>query len=426
MASERKEVPLGQLYDFRSGLSKPRSEFGSGHEFLSFKDVFYNIFVPNKLTNLVNSTEQERQLCSIKRGDVFLTRTSETMEELGMSCVALSDYDGATFNGFSKRLRPKSGTDIVPEYAGYFFRSPKFRHEVTAMSSLSTRASLNNEMLARLTIALPPTDEQAAIAHILKSFDDKIELNRRMNETLEAMARALFKSWFVDFDPVRAKMAGRWRPGQSLAGLPAKYYDLFPNRLVDSELGEIPEGWKVGAIEDLAEVSSGKRPGVKYAEASDLAQVLLWGGNGPMAFVPEPLVKYPILLTGRVGTLGSIFRITSPCWPSDNTLIFKVRHKRAFEFLFFQLKRIDFTSLNRGSTQPLVTQTNLKAQTVLLPPASVLERFHTFTKILYARLDKSESESRILTALRDALLPKLVSGELRVKDAKRFVVEECT
>ncbi len=179
----------------------------------------------------------------------------------------------------------------------------------------------------------------------------------------------------------------------------------------------------MGAIEGLAEVSSGKRPGARYAEALDLAQVPLWGSNGPMAFVPEPLVEYPILLTGRVGTLGSIFRITSPCWPSDNTLIFKVKNKRAFEFLFFQLKRIDFTSLNRGSTQPLVTQTNLKAQIVLLPPANVLERLHAFTKTLYARLDKSESESRTLAALRDTLLPKLISGELRVKNAESFIEE---
>ena len=98
---------------------------------------------------------------------------------------------------------------------------------------------------------LPPLAEQRAIAHVLGTLDDKIELNRRMNETLEAMARALFKSWFVDFDPVRAKMDGRWRRGESLPGLPAEHYDLFPERLVDSELGEIPEGWKIGMLGDV-------------------------------------------------------------------------------------------------------------------------------------------------------------------------------
>jgi type I restriction enzyme S subunit len=145
--SEWKDIPLGELYEIRSGLSKPRSEFGSGYPFLAFKDVFYNTFVPKRLTQLVRSTLTERKSCSIKRGDVFLTRTSETQNELGMSCIALKDYENATFNGFTKRLRPKPGTEILPEYAGYFFRSPRFRERITAMSSLSTRASLNNEMI---------------------------------------------------------------------------------------------------------------------------------------------------------------------------------------------------------------------------------------------------------------------------------------
>ncbi|MBA3353250.1 MAG: hypothetical protein H0U23_12685 [Blastocatellia bacterium] len=115
MPADWKTVPLGELYEFSSGLSKPRAEFGFGHGFLSFKDVFYNYFVPSRLAELVNSTEKDQQSCSIRKGDVFLTRTSETMDELGMSCVALEDYERATFNGFTKRLRPKPSTNIVPE-----------------------------------------------------------------------------------------------------------------------------------------------------------------------------------------------------------------------------------------------------------------------------------------------------------------------
>src|SRR6266702_4825393 len=203
MGGELKVAPLGELYEFSSGLSKPRSAFGAGHPFLSFKDVFYNIFVPEQLAELVQSTDQEREKCAIRRGDVFLTRTSETMDELGMSCVALRDIPGATFNGFTKRLRPKDNSRVIPEYAGYYFRSRGFRQAVTAMSSMSTRASLNNEMLARLSITLPSSEEQTAIGHILGTLDCKIELNRRMSETLEAIAQTLFRSWFVDFDPVR-------------------------------------------------------------------------------------------------------------------------------------------------------------------------------------------------------------------------------
>jgi type I restriction enzyme S subunit len=152
MAGEWKSLPLDQIYDFSSGLSRPRSAFGSGHPFLAFKDIFYNSAVPEELTELVNSTEQERFRCSIRRGDVFLTRISETMDELGMSCVALRDVPNATFNGFTKRLRPRDSEIVTPEYARYYFRAPTFRQFVTAMSSLSTRASLNNEMLARLWI----------------------------------------------------------------------------------------------------------------------------------------------------------------------------------------------------------------------------------------------------------------------------------
>jgi type I restriction enzyme S subunit len=418
MEDEWKLISLDQLYEFSSGLSKPRSEFGDGYPFLSFKDVFHNTFVPKTLTERVRSSESERQRLSIRRGDVFLTRTSETVDELGMSCVALADIPNATFNGFTKRLRPRSTDIVVPEYAGYFFRGPRFRSAVYAMSSLSTRASLNEEMLARLSITVPPVNVQIAIGRILKSLDDKIELNRRMNETLEAIARALFKSWFVDFDPAQAKTEGH-DPGVSphLAA-------LFPHSFEDSEIGEIPKGWALGTINDLANVSSGKRPDVRFAEPSAQANVPLWGGNGPMAFVPLALVDRPILLTGRVGTLGSVFRITTPCWPSDNTLLIEARKPEAFEYLFLQLKRIDIAALNRGSTQPLLTQTDLKSLPVPLPPASVLERFHEFSKGLYERIDSSERESRTLAALRDALLPKLISGDLHVKDAELFL-EEC-
>jgi type I restriction enzyme S subunit len=228
MASDWQTLSLAEIYDFSSGLSKPRSEFGSGHPFLSFKDVFYNSAVPKQLTELVQSTEQERARCSVMRGDVFLTRTSETMDELGMSSVALADIPDATFNGFTKRLRPKREL-IVPGFARYFFRSSKFRAAVNSMSTMSTRASLNNEMLERLTITFPECAEQEAIAHILGTLDDKIELIRKMNETLEAMARALFKSWFVDFDPVRAKAEGR------NTGLPAHISALFPDSFEESE-----------------------------------------------------------------------------------------------------------------------------------------------------------------------------------------------
>jgi len=306
-------------------------------------------------------------------------------------------------------VRNFKGND--PRFISYFMRSLDF----LAYSDKAAVPGVNRNHLHQARVVVP-TDvrEQRAIAHILGTLDDKIELNRRMSETLEAMARALFKSWFVDFDPVRAKAEGRD------PGLPKPTADLFPDRLVDSELGEIPEGWEVGVIGDLAKVTSGKRPAVRSADRSHEADVPLWGGNGPMAFVRDPLFNEPLLLTGRVGTLGSVFRITGPCWPSDNTLVVFANRAADLEYLFFQLRLIDLASLNRGSTQPLLTQRDLKTQPLLLPAPRVLDHFSRITDKLYHRIDEAEQESGTLASLRDALLPTLISGELRLKVAERF------
>lgn len=294
-------------------------------------------------------------------------------------------------------------------------------YDINGMDSGSAIPSTSREAFYRLPVRVPPLSEQRAIAHILGTLDDKIELNRRMNRTLEEMARAIFKSWFVDFDPVRAKMEGRWKKGESLPGLPADLWDVFPDRLVNSELGPIPEGWEVGIVGQLADVSSGKRPDARFSECFNDATVPLWGGNGPMGFVRAALFEEPILLTGRVGTLGAIFRITTPCWPSDNTLVVRCRDVTAFEYMYCMLQRIDFAALNRGSTQPLLTQTDLKRQPVLLPDCSVLTEFSRIANAFYSRKDSSVSEICFLAAIRDTLLPKLISGELRVPDAERIV-----
>ena len=142
-------------------------------------------------------------------------------------------------------------------FVEYNFRllRAKIQHENVGTGSVQD--NINLQTLDELRFPLPPLPEQQAIAHILGTLDDKIELNRRMNETLEEMARALFKSWFVDFEPVRAKMEGRWCPGESLPGLPAGLYNLFPDRLVPSELGEVPEGWEVKELGSIATFLNG-------------------------------------------------------------------------------------------------------------------------------------------------------------------------
>ncbi len=157
------KVKLLDLYDVHNGLSKSRKYFGSGFPFLSFSTVFKNFFIPDTLTDLVQSTEKEQHDYSIKRGDVFVTRTSETSDELGMSCVALKDYPFATYNGFTKRMRPKNDR-VLPEYIGYYMRMQAFRNMFLAFSTMTTRASLKNEDLLSIEILLPPINQQKKIS----------------------------------------------------------------------------------------------------------------------------------------------------------------------------------------------------------------------------------------------------------------------
>jgi type I restriction enzyme S subunit len=390
VGSEWKEMPLSELYDFRSGLSKPRSEFGFGYGFLSFKDVFYNIFVPEKLTELVNSTEKERESCSIKRGDVFLTRTSETMDELGMSCVALKDYEHATFNGFTKRLRPKENANIIPEYAGYFFRSPRFRSEVTAMSTLSTRASLNNEMLGRLKMILPSIKEQTIIGFILKSLDDKIELNRQMNEILETMAQTIFKSWFMDFEPVRAKVEGRD------SCLPKEIVSLFPNSFEDSALGKIPKGWKVKQIGQICEVRrgasprpihefmNGKVPWLKIADATS--------SPGPFIRKTKELlkeegqsksvrVKPGDLILSNSATCGVPIFVDLYGCIHDGWLYFSNITEISYGYLYHFLKKIaeELIRIADGSVQKNLNTKLIASQKILVPTQKIVSFLITIT-----------------------------------------------
>lgn len=429
MASEWKTFRLNDVYDFSSGLSKPRSDFGFGHGFLTFKDVFDNFFVPDSLTALVNSTEKEREACSIRRGDVFLTRTSETQDELGMSCVALKDYESATFNGFTKRLRPKPNTEIVPEYAAYFFRGPKFRSDVTAMSSMSTRASLNNEMLARLSIVLPPTEIQTAIGHILKSLDDKIELNRRMNATLEAIAQALFKSWFVDFDPVKAKAAGR-----APEGMDADTAALFPSEFQDSELGPIPKGWQVETIKQVAEKiqygltqSAKSEPiGPRFLRITDIQ-----GGKVDWSKVPycsasnEEVERYQIcsgdILVARTGasTGENIYIVAPPLAVFASYLVrFQFCDPGVARLIACHMRSPNYFDYVKGclggSAQPNANAQILAGDRFVLPSDRIAARFYDLLKPIDLQCSINSMEAQTLAEIRDALLPKLISGQLRI------------
>lgn len=467
MGSEWPEIALTDAYSISSGLSKPANEFGSGYPFLAFKDVFYNTFVPAELTQLVQSSEKEQAACSIKRGDVFLTRTSETMNELGMSAVALKDYEKATFNGFTKRLRPKAGNGLHPEYVAYFLRSPRFRAEMMAFSTMSTRASLNNDMIGRLKISVPPLEIQRSIASILKTLDDKIELNRQMNTTLEAMAQALFKSWFVDFDPVidnaltagnpipdelaeraerRAKAAQQQSPTQPHT-LPAAIRRQFPDRFVFTEtMGWVPEGWLINRADEVASITIGKTPPRKeshwfsenrprnlvWVSIRDMGRCGVFIGDSNEYLTQEAVDKHNVKVTPANSVLLS-FKLTigrvaisrqELC--TNEAIAHLASYKRGLnqQYLYCYLKNFDFSQL--GSTSSIATAVNsklIKAMPILTPMPSNLTAFEEATHFYFEKLAITTDQIESLTAIRDTLLPKLLSGQLRIPEAEQMLAE---
>jgi type I restriction enzyme S subunit len=277
--------------------------------------------------------------------------------------------------------------------------------------------------------------ERYAIAHILGTLDDKIELNRRMSQTLEAMARALFKAWFVDFEPVRAKMEGRWERGQSLPGLPAHLYDLFPDRLVDSELGEIPEGWEVDQIGDHFRVTMGQSPpGNTYNEKGD--GLPFYQGRADFGF-RFPTRRVFCTAPTRLAEAGdTLVTVRAPVGDSNMALerccigrgVAAVRHASgavSYTYYFVRSLKSVFESFEaEGTVFGAITKDAFLSIKCVVPPTELVQRFEQLCRPIDEKIERAERESRTLAALRDALLPKLIRGEIRVKDAERFLREK--
>ena len=286
-------------------------------------------------------------------------------------------------------------------------------------------------MIESLEIPLPPLPEQRAIAHILGTLDDKIDLNRRMNETLEEMARALFKSWFVDFDPVRAKIEGRWRQGESLPGLPADLYDLFPDRLVPSELGEMPEGWEVKTLGDVAEQRrNGVRPehidpDTPYIALEHMPKRCIalgdWGSADGLASGKFRFKRGDILF----GKLRPYFHkvgvapLDGVC--STDIVVISTKGDNWFGFVLGHVSSsafVDYTdAASTGTKMPRTKWADMARYKVTIPNDRLAEAFSGMIQPCIKGMLSAIHESHALAAQRDALLPKLVSGAVVVRDA---------
>ena len=374
-----------ELYTYTSGISKGSQFFGTGYPYLTFTEIFHNYFVPEVLTSLVQSNERERENCSIKRGDVFLTRTSETDDELGMSCVALKDYPNATFNGFTKRLRPLTD-EVVPEYAGFYFRSPIFRAAVTSMSSIITRASLNEKMLDKLPICYPSKPIQQKIASILSAYDNLIQNYKKQIEALQTAASELNKEWFVRF-----RFPG-WQNAKFENGIP----EGWKVEKVKNCVNRLPFGqtYKKDELEPEGNVividqSEDEYLGYHNNEPSHKASA-----ENPIALFGDHSCKYKLMI--KDFSLG------------ENIIPYTSKGVDLY-YLYYSVYKIVQTEEYKRHWNLFVNKK------VLIPNTELQKSFRKKVIPIFKQIEMLYKQITNLTQQRDLLLPRLMSGKLEVK-----------
>ena len=416
-----KQYKLSDLYSIDSGISISKDQSGFGYPFLSFKTVFNNYFLPPILQDYMNTTETQQKKYSIKQGDIFLTRTSETNDELAMSSVALKDYPTATYSGFLKRLRPKNNGVVYEKYIAFYLRNNFFRKVINNYTSLTLRASFNEELFSYLSVYLPSYQTQKIIGDLLFLFESKISINNSIISKLEEMAKTIYEYWFLQFDFPNHE----GKPYASSGGA-MKY---------SKELGRaIPTDWEAIEIDKICKIYSGFAfKSAQYAKEGKYRLITIKNvqENGvllePANFIdelPKKLPAYCLLeqgdilmsLTGNVGRVGLMFddmcllnqRVAKIC-PSNEEM-------RGLIYFLFKSTFVKSKMENMAGGTSQENLSPIETGKILIPYNEKI--FRSFSKVANqwaSMIVKKQRENQKLAQLRDWLLPMLMNGQVRVE-----------
>ncbi len=412
-------TPRGGEKVYRSsGVSLIRSQNVHDHEFRAEGLAYIDERAASQLNGV-----------AVREGDVLLNITGDS---IARCCVAPPWVLPAGVNQHVAIIRPTEQLDSI--FLQKYLSHPRVKTYMLGHDAGGTRKALTKGHVEGFLVPLPPLEEQRAIASVLGALDAKIELNRRMNETLESIAQTLFRSWFVDFDPVRAKAEGR-----EPYGIDSKTASLFPSAFQASKLGDIPLGWQVAPLTARVEILGGGTPSTSVAE--------FWGGGVPWVSVvdtvPGPYIirtaktvsetavargaakmlpVETVVLTAR-GTVGNSALMAVPM--SMNQSCYGLRGKDGAGQLFvLQRIREQVTQLkasSHGSVFDTITTQTLHGLLVVWPGMHCMEAFENRVRPLFDQILENARQALTLEAIRDALLPKLLSGELRVTSAEQLV-----
>lgn len=375
--SEWKECRLGDIISIKSGLPYKGKYLNKGDNYLLGMGCvsFTETFLPNGARRYCD--EGKPQYVG-KAGDIVLAtrQQSDNMPILGMPAIIPDIFSECKVIVGSNLYIVDNKSDVDNRFLFWLLRTPKYINHIRYSQTGSTVRMITKKDIENFTFHCPPKNQRNTISSLLWNIQEKIETNRKINAQLEELAQAIFKSWFIDFEPFGGKM---------------------------------PLTWKNCKLEDIAKISSGKRPsdnGTKFVFHESYPIV---GASSIMGYTSNFLYDEPILVIGRVGTHGIVQRWKEKCWPSDNTLVIKSKY---YNFAYNVLMRIDYSALNRGSTQPLITQTDIKQIELIFPTLDILDVFENKVTSIFNQIEILSKESARLAALRDTLLPKLMSGEL--------------
>ena len=362
------------------GIAAPAVPFHpSKHTYLRITDI--NDDGTLNKQGLMSVDDENANNYTLKENDIVFART-------GNSTGRSYFYDGSdgelVYAGFLIKFSIDK-KKVNPRILKYYTHSKPYFDWVHSFDTGGTRGNINAKTYGAMPITLPSRETQDKIVNILKSLDDKIELNRRINDNLEQQAQALFKAWFVDFEPFK------------------------DGKFVDSELGKMPEGWRVGQLNELIEIKYGKDHKKLLS-----GNIPVYGSGGIMRHVNMPIYEEESVLIPRKGSLNNVLYVNHPFWTVDTMFYTRMKINGIAKFIYLFISPIDLLSMNNGSAVPSMTTEILSKIRLVIPSKNIFDNFESLVAPSFDKIGSCNKEICKLSNLRDTLLPKLLSGELSI------------
>ena len=393
------------------GVMYPGEDTPDGVPLIRVGDIIGNRISSNPGYRISKRVHDEYRRTALLGGECLITLVGRP----GVTLVVPPEMRGWNAARALAVVRLKEPEDA--RFFAYSMSAPAVQNTIENWCNTTVQATLNLKEIRALTVPWPERRDRQRIVEILGSLDEKIELNRRMNETLEAMAQAIFRDWFVDFGPTRRKLYGATDPITIMGGLvqdterAQALTDLFPAKLGDDGL---PEGWTFKPLDESIVLQRGfDLP--KSSRTDGLYPVI--AASGPSGTHSEFKVSAPGVCTGRSGVLGNVFYVQQNFWPLNTSLWVKAYPNATPIYAYFLLREIDLSALNAGSAVPTLNRNHVHNRPTVTPPMAIVRAYTAIAELLMVKSDQAAKECQILAATRDLLLPKLMSGEIRLSEA---------